>query len=267
MNFTPFNDTVTPSREEYYTSQGAREFLTPSALYKDYMQMYLPNAYNTALFNYMNEYNLPVNQMLRYQDAGINPYSAIGNIKADSASPVAGGATPSFSGTAQSQKDFSNLLQSIGMVTNVTQAAAQVYDYLKFGVPTHEANLKAARYQADIKGLDYLWQNWWNTGIDSTVAEGTPSDHRFAGVVESSPRARYMTASTDEKLQHIEQLKSLCDVLYPSQQEANKAKADLDNYKREVMKGGNDAILNVNTGNETRDQWLKLIFYFFGNHL
>lgn len=258
-----FVDTSTPSMDQYMSNVGP--LITPKqkrAAYQDYLQMYVPNAYNTAVLNYMNEYNLPVNQMLRYQQAGINPYAVAGNMSATSAEGKSGQAS-SYSGTSNRLKSVQNAISSIDTSAKLVATAKEMYDYLKFGREASFANSLTAGYNAEIarlraesQGYQTTWDRYWNTGQDTFDESGQPI---YTGQNGLPPRARYMQQSTEEKVAHIAQLEALVTILYPSQAEAAKATAALNDYKKQVMEGQSGAILSIDTGNETRDSILKLI--------
>lgn len=220
---------------------------------KDWATMYYENAYNTALLNYQNEYNSPLQQMLRYQEAGLNPFLAgqdAGNM--GSTHP---GASPRGGFTAPSAIDTVSKVMST--VTNVVDGAQQLYDYLAYGRQTHQAQRDSAFYQSLIAGYNAEaaeanaeWAKYWNFG---------PDEREISTLVAGSPRASYMKNSTDYKLAQIAQLEALVKVVYPSQSEASRAMAALNQYRKEVMEGQYGAVLSIDTGNQTADGIIQLL--------
>nr|DAR94408.1 MAG TPA: DNA pilot protein VP2 [Microviridae sp.] len=59
------------------------------------------NAFNEKMYHEMQQYNSPAAQMQRYQDAGINPYIAAGNVQSGNAQSALQSAQPLPLHTAQ----------------------------------------------------------------------------------------------------------------------------------------------------------------------
>lgn len=256
-----FVDTATPSTPRQYMDV-VQGYAPPGSgndrtrqLSSDWATMYYQNAYNTAVMNYQNEYNSPLQQMLRYQEAGINPYLAAqdpGNM----ASSHAGG-TPKGAFVAPSDAEYARTaMQGINTLRQVLDTSQDIYDYVQYGAPSHKQQLVNLALQGDLLGyqgdltLEKLriaaaeanWAEYWNGSEFGT---------------EFSPRAKYMEDSTLRMEAQIEQLNALVNVIYPSQQAANTARAALDTYKTALMHGENDAILEINTGYPELDSILK----------
>lgn len=236
----------------------------------DWAQMYYQNAYNTAMQNYMNEYNSPLQQMLRYQEAGLNPFLAANDPGNMGSSHSA--AAPRGSFTSPSNVDKVNAVNSaISQVNNTLKSAQQIYDYLTYGRPLQEFNvgiagneLMKSKFEADsaqalsrTREADMAWSRYWNLG-----EEGFTEPDFGGKLMSQTPRARYMEMSTERISAQIGQLQSLVNVLYPSQASANDARAALSDYQRQIQEGQKDAILRINTGNESADAILKMICFW-----
>lgn len=242
---------------------------------RDYMSMYYQNAYNTALLNYQNEYNSPLQQMLRYQEAGINPFLA--STDAGNMGSAPGGAAPhGSSAQGDSPAQLAQMFQgSMNQVTNYLNTAKDIYDYLEYGRPLSELRINTGNQQ--LLNLEQSYQNLATQGMildqDLTkhMADAAWSEYwNYAPgtmEVEGSPRSMYMEQSTARISAQIEQLKSLVDVLYPSQKTANEARAALTDYQKQVLEGQNQAILDLDTGDAERDAILKQILFWLGNKL
>lgn len=277
-----FIDNVTPSTGRAYWQE--MKDVSPKKTWnkvdeqtaRDYMAMHYQNAYNTALMNYQNEYNSPLQQMLRYQEAGLNPFLAqndAGNM--GSAIP---GASPrgSAAATPSGTEIAGSVSQGINALANVLRTAQGVYDYVQYGRPLQEFNLgisgnqlMKSRFEADSaqamarsREAEMAWSRYWNLG-----EEGYTDPANGVMLMSETPRARYMEMSTERMSAQIEQLKSLVDVLYPSQKQANEARAALNDYQKQVMQGQNDAILSIDTGDPQRDAILKQVLFWLGNKL
>lgn len=256
-----FVDTVTPSFEEYkqQTSHGIALPSDKNDTYKEWLSLYAPNAFQTAMMNYQNEYNQPINQMMRWQKAGLNPYSFQ---MSDSASGSQGAAPHALSSAPERMKARTDsLAKGVNSMFEAFGVAKELYDYMQYGRKEHFYNVGSANYrsellraQADAAYNELAWSKYWNLGVDS-------QEQTHGLNVSESPRARYMENSTQRLESQIKQLDYMVDFLYPSQVEANEARAALVEYQKEIASGRNDAVLNINTGNPTRDAILKMLCY------
>lgn len=70
-----------------------------------------------------------------------------------------------------------------------------------------------------------------------------------------------MQQSTDRIAAQISQLETLVNMIYPSQKQANEARSALDDYKKQVLAGQKDVILQIDTGDQTADAILKGVLF------
>lgn len=130
-------------------------------------------AYNRELIEYMNDYNSPLNQRKRFEEAGINPYFALGNIDAGNASSQVGVsapsapsapsmATPTFqrndvgSFVAGAGRDIASIMQSTASAENINAKTEQ----LKIDNLTRfDENLARLEELRSRKGLSLAQQN------------------------------------------------------------------------------------------------------------
>lgn len=266
-----FVDTTTPTMQEYQNQ--AVDYDIPKGTTgsrtrqraADWQAMYYQNAYNTALLNYQNEYNSPLQQMLRYQEAGLNPFLVGQDPGNMSGAP--GGAVPRGSNMRpMSEADTASIIfGGINGVNQVLNSAKTIYDYLTFGRPLQELNLqqgnitlKTLQEKLVSATAEADWNMYWNYG---------PGMGPNSPYVQGSPRAVYMENSTQRLAAQIDQLEGLVNVLYPSQADANSASAALNDYKKQILEGQNDAILNINTGNATADSILKTLLMWLSRKI
>jgi len=267
-----FQDTTTPSFQEYKDAnqQYWRAWKdTDKDAFASWSQMYYPNAFQAALLNYQNEYEKPVNLMLRYQEAGLNPYSFQHQ---SSASGSQGSApTPSFGFQEIRNKKMQTFLNGVQDIVQIVGAAKEVYDYMSYGQDRSAYQTLAAGYNADIQSAiarsrqsEAAWNEYWNQGEISQLPSSVGSDNPV--FINQAPRAVYMDNSTKRIANQIEQLSYMVDYLYPSQVEANKARAAIVEYQKDIEQGKYDAILSINTGNKNVDAFLRaLCMFFVGN--
>ena len=272
-----FVDNVTPGSSVSYGASVVPPGTRPQdygdrtwALYNDWAAMYYQNAYNTALMNYQNEYNSPLQQMLRYQEAGLNPFLA----QADNGNMGSShsGAAPRGGFTPPSKLQGAQVaLQGINMLQQVLEASQGIYDYVNYGAPSHAQgleNLGLQGYNLGVQGqllgkqLDTADANLRKALAEAGWSEYWNGSNNPLGV-EYSPRAEYMENSTQRIAAQIDQLNALVNVIYPSQEARNVASAALDAYKTAVMRGENDAILSIDTGHPELDSILQSVVLKF----
>lgn len=257
-----FVDTTTPQTSRDYRDAvwGSRNTLSDAAFQAshDWATMYYQNAYNTALMNYQNEYNKPINQMLRYQEAGISPWLVAGQANPGNMDSSHAGAAPkgSFTAPTSVQKQAA-AVQTLQSINQVVGSVIDTYNYMKYGAPTAAQQLENLQTQGNILVENFRkyaaeadWAQYWNY----------PAGYGDINM-QDSPRAKYMAFSAQEKAAHIAQLESLVETLYPSQAAANEARAALAAYQKEIQEGKYDAILQINTGYPALDNWLKLLAF------
>lgn len=259
-----FVDNVTPQNPGDYIDD-VRNYYQKSSdrtrqLSGDWATMYYQNAYNTALLNYMNEYNSPAQQMLRYQQAGISPLMVAQNGSPGNMDSGHAGAAPKGAFVAPSSvQKWQAGLQTINSIQQAIGAASELYNFVRFGVPSAEKSLDildskllqeralASKYSSEAD-----WQLYWNYG---------PGMGPNSPLVEGSPRAAYMEQSTNRIAAQISQLDALVDVIYPNQAEAYKARAALDDYRKQVLEGQYSAPLMIDTGNGVADAILQAFIF------
>lgn len=255
----------TPTFGQYYSQTEGQNPWTvgknsrSADVYRDWASLYYPNAFQASMLNYQNEYEKPINQMLRYQEAGLNPYSFQAQ---QSASGAQGSKPGAFAATTQDK--VQNALKAASTLSSAVGIAKELYDYCQFGFGIRQnekaisaSNLIRAQSEASKAQSEADWSLYWNYGQD--FGPNAP-------YVQGSPRARYMEVSTNRIDRQVKQLDYFVDTLYPSQKEALEARAALQEYQKEIQQGNYDAILNINTGNKTADAILRMLAMMLMNN-
>lgn len=252
-------DRVTPSLQEYQNqlqnySQSGSETTRQRA--NDWATMYYQNAYNMQMQNFMNEYNSPLQQMLRYQEAGINPNLAASD-SGNMASAPAAAAPKGSADRGPTRTDIANLsLQGITSVQQSLRTAQTIYDYINYGEQYSKLRNYGLEQENAAKQAEADWQMYWNYGEDF----GPNSVY-----VQGSPHAVYMANSTQRIAAQIGQLEYLTKQLYPEQKQALAAQTALRQLQKEVEEGKKGAILQLDTGNATADSIIKMICFWLLN--
>lgn len=207
-------------------------------------------AFTEAMYNYNNWYNSDSQRMKRRSQAGLNPYGIEGS---PAASAAAAPSAPVVRSSGTATKAVQTSLQS---VIGLLSQAREVYDLLSVKQPLAEQQSKLLSHKIPAALAEADWLYWLTYGDDFG-----PNSL----LVNNSPRASLFNTQKQAVAGRASQLEFLVKNLYPSQESRNKALEALDNYRLEVMKGQNDAILNINTGYDTLDGILRLLAYWLNN--
>lgn len=216
----------------------------------------LENQFNLDVWNMQNEYNSPAAQMLRYQDAGLNPnliYSQsnmAGDVKSASA------AQPRSSGTAN--KAAQTGVNIVSQMLNAMRTGKEMFDYVKYGMPMNQYQNEIARNEMytsaakrSVAQLDADFATFLANGPSETLWETTP---RYS-LWQSQKN------SIDTGTRRMEALIGLIG----DQRAREQALKALDDYRLQILQGQNDAVLNINTGYGWLDQILKFAAYWAYN--
>lgn len=244
------NDSLPGSKQaqiDVFGEHSRRDMSDYSAAAYNYLMKQQEQAYNLELWNLTNEYNSPSAQMKRYQDAGLNPFLIYG--QQNVANAPSGASAASFRTGGTMSKGVQAGLSAIGQIVNTVKAARDTYDYVKYGTESSAWQRNLIREQGQAASL----QNMWNRYLLGVDGENSP--------VADSPRFgmyRYQSMTQEQK---YAQLKALVGLI-PYQQERTAALKSLDDYRLQILQGQNDAILNIHTGNQTVDSFLRLLGYW-----
>lgn len=213
----------------------------------------LENQFNLDVWNMNNEYNTPAAQMQRYLDAGLNPNLIYGQQNTAAAPNSAAAAQPRSSGTAN--KTAQTGANIVGQMLQAVRAGREIYDYSRFGVPMAQYQNEIARnemYTSQAKRamaqLDSDFATFLANGPAETLWETTPRYSLWSSQKQS------LEARTN-------QVRAMFNLI-GDQRARQQALTALDEYRLEISKGQNDAVLNINTGYGWLDSILKMIAYW-----
>lgn len=223
----------------------------------NYLMHQQDNALQIALMNYQNEWNSPTHQMLLKQAAGLSPYSQGQSLSAQPST----NAPPRFSSSGTFSKGIQQANATIGNLISALHAGKEIYDYAKYGRTISGNQMLQSQSEARRAQLGYEWDEYLLTGYNPAEESGSRKE-----LIANGPRAQMFQKQMDVQEQRFEQLKAIVDMI-PDQEARVKALKELDDYRLKIMKGQNDAILHINTGNATVDAVLKAISYYMVNNL
>lgn len=243
-------------------------------------------AFTEAMYNYNNWYNSDAQRMKRRLSAGLNPYGLDGSSPAAAAPAPSAPSQPRSAGL--SVKRQQQTLGSINQLIELAGMANEMYELMTFKGPSMLSQVESNRARANLSGiqgqriytltpLEAERLGLFNTRYGNLTPlvqsnETAKNDWLLyyiygpgmgpnSPAVESGPRAAEQRASLDLMNERINQLQELVKTVYPSEVERNKALSALDNYRQQIMEGQNDAILNISTGNDVADAWVRFLSY------
>lgn len=236
-----------------YTKKDMNDYST--AAY-NYLMKQQEQAFNLELWKLQNEYNTPAAQMQRYQDAGLNPNLIYG--QQNVASAPASASAASFRPGGTMAKGMQTALNAIGQVMNTVKTARDTYDYWKYGASTSAAEKEAAWFrrgilasQGEAQGMETEWLRF--------MMGKTPEE--MQSFYEGTPRYDLWKTQKDVKSAQIDQIRQIINASVTGEARTNALKA-LDDYRLQIIKGQNDAVLNIHTGlGESFDGFLKAMVY------
>ena len=252
-------DTLPQSKSNTLTSQvfgpnhsmNGKDWTDATTFAANYLMKQQEQAYNLQLWDLTNQYNSPAAQMARYQDAGLNPNLIYGQSNV-SQQPASASAF-NFRSQGTHAKKVQNALDMIGQFGQIVKQAKDIYDYATYGAPERQKSLLAldqAYRIADRQETALQLQNWWNAWLQGRLE--LPSD---------APAVRRYQLQADQIDSQIRRMEAMIKMI-PDQQARLQALKALDDYRLQILKGQNDAILNIHTGNEIADSFLRAFLYF-----
>lgn len=232
---------------------------------------YQEQALQAEIMNYQNKYNSPLEQMKRYQEAGLSPWLAYGNQQ----TPAAG---TSSVASARGQGRGANSAQlaqaSNGMIAQmvgIARAGREMYDYFKYGSQESAWKAQTAGYRAQMDSLESMFKDWYmrTSGIEPATAKRReagldPDGLSMAEMFSNSVRASQENARLSTQEEKYEQLKGLVGLI-PDEKARKQALTELDKYRLGILKGQNDAILSLDTGFPGLDSFLRMVSYWLLN--
>ena len=107
------------------------------------------NAFNEQMYNKMQAYNTPAAQMQRYQEAGINPYIAAGNVQT-------GNAQSSLQSAPAPQLHMAQVAPALGMGDAIQNSFSQIGNVISQYAQNELALSQAGKNRAETNWIDIL---------------------------------------------------------------------------------------------------------------
>lgn len=219
----------------------------------NYLMQQQQQAFEVDMWNAKNRYDSPAEQMKRYQDAGLNPFLIYG--QQNQSGNIPQGTPAHFQSSGTMAKGYQNAMNTIAQVNNTLRQAAETFDYLTYGRSQSAWNLKNIQETALSRHLSNEWNELLLTGPSSD-----PETRSY--LIGQGPRFKMYQNQQQAVAERINQLKAAISLI-PDQRERMKALTALEAYRLQILRGQNDALLNIDTGNDTVDSWLKSVALWF----
>lgn len=244
------------AQQSVFGSYSKRDMVDYSSAAYNYLMKQQEQAFNLELWKLQNEYNTPLAQMQRFQDAGLNPNLIYGQQNMASA-PASASAT-SFRSAGIMSKGMQTGLNAIGQVMNTVKAAVDTYDYWKYGSSTHAAEKESAWFRRGLLASQGSVQNMEKEWLEFMMGK-TPDEMK--SFYEGTPRYELWKTQKEAKAAQIDQIRQIIAASVSGQARTDALKA-LDDYRLQIMQGQNDAVLNIHTGlGDSFDGFLKAMVY------
>lgn len=123
------------------------------------------NAYATALMNYMNEYNSPLEQMKRYQAAGYNPMDALGKTNLSATPNSASGGSASAHKTQAQAARLNSLNSVVSNINSIVQGVAdtkRAYQEMRYYDEAYPQMIADLKNKAEISATNAEYQPYFN---------------------------------------------------------------------------------------------------------
>lgn len=242
--------------KDYFGYNGRRDMADYSQAALQIKLKELENQFNLDVWNMQNEYNTPAAQMLRYQDAGLNPNLIYGQSNMAGDIKTASAAQPRSSGNYARNLQAST--QIVGQMLQAMRTGKEMFDYVKYGMPmgryqseTARAEMYTAASRRTLAQLDADWAQFLANG---------PSEFDW----EKTPKYKLWKSQKDSIDTSTNRVKALIGLIGDQQAREQALKA-IDDYRLKIMEGQNDAVLNINTKYDWLNQVLRFVAYWAYN--
>lgn len=240
------------AQKQVFGEYSSRDMSDYSAAAYNYLMQQQAQAYNLDLWRLQNEYNTPEAQMLRYQQAGLNPNLIYGQqnlgANASSASPA------SFRSAGTHAKSVANQLNTIGQIQGLVKSARDTFDYLQYGKETNYWQMIGAQEQALGLKLNNEWTDYLNHGENMIYGDTTR--------LVNGPRALLNSQEQALKAQQWRRMEYMITTLMPDQHSATQALTTLRENQAAIQDGKYGAVLDIDLGlGEKVNQWARLIIF------
>lgn len=214
----------------------------------NYMIQQQQNAYQVDLMNYANKYNSPAQQMLRYQQAGLNPnliYGQQTNAVQTPGSASMGNARSAGTAAKTMQTVQNALFQGLGLMKEIAE-------YMDSGRDSVRWKTVLTQQQGEAQSLENIWNSW---------LIGRTGDN---GIKPDAPRRITYVRQQDLIDANYRKAEALISATYTGEDRTKALKA-LDDARLSILNGQYGAINSINTGNDTMDSILKMILYYLSS--
>ena len=248
-----------PAQEQVFGTYSRRDMNDYSAAAYNYLMKQQEQAYNLDLWKLMNEYNSPSAQMMRYQDAGLNP-NLIYNQQNTASSPQAASASTFRSAGTQSKSlsaQSSALNETVGSILSALRLGKDVYDYATYGAETNRWKMIGTQESALGEKLSNAWQDWLLHGENMIYGD--------ASRLPNGPAAQQYMSRTQQINYGVARMQAVISLI-GDQKLREQALTALDQYRLQMLEGQTGAALSINTGTSWLDSLLKALSFFFMNN-
>lgn len=243
---------------------------TQSNFFNYWMQQQ-QQATDLELWNLQNEYNSPKNQMLRYQQAGLNPnliysQSNTASSPASSPSPIPAKATNFKAQNTLGALDSAGRI--ISGLNNVLGQVQQTYDYAKYGMQNSELRNRLLRNQiinTQLQGDALDRQNFVQKilagefgPVDKVFFDAHQGDGSVMRASDIPLIARYLNQN-ELVAEQVEKINKYLDEMFPVEKSYMESGTSLRRSEKEWNENIRGFVNSINTGIPWLDMLIKAI--------
>lgn len=208
-----------------YSKKTRGDLSGTSAFALNYLQQQQQNAYDLELWNLANKYNSPVEQMKRYQEAGLNSNLVYGNMPqvspASSSAPIPAKAT-NFEQENRIKK-MNLAITAVNQLGDLMEGIQKVVDYATYGAKEHGLRNSLLAQQGEALGLSNTFKKYFQMPMFESRYTGKPVTVTFPdgssqvwNYADSLEGLRTL-AQTNQALKDTEVKDFLLNNIYPFQ--------------------------------------------------
>lgn len=164
-DFAPDYGTARQVNNEFMGRHRGENWKDSTKFYYEQLAQREANAYNTAIMNYQNEYNSPLEQMKRYQAAGLNPMDAIGKSNVSAAASPSGAARGTASKTQETAQRLNAMNSIVNDINSIVRGVAdtkRAYQEMRYYDEAYPQMITHLTKQAEMDKTNAEFQPYFN---------------------------------------------------------------------------------------------------------
>lgn len=243
------------AQQQVFGDWSSHDMSDYSAFALNRLQSEQDKAFAVEMWNLQNKYNSPAAQMQRFKQAGLNPNLAY--TQANAGASFSAPTSKAAEGTHGSQdRAFSRAMTFLQNLRAMAETASGINE--AFSRNSLRASQKIATNQKGALDSIRTVKERYDIGLDGT----NPDSSLYSSPYAKQSRAKLALTQSQAAAnnERIAQIRAMIEMI-PDQRARLNALTELDNYRKKILEGQYDAILNISTGYKAWDDVLKLLIF------